>query len=110
MYQARRLDDSTIALELPPLGHDAAVRLALVDVDSDRTLADTARGEDLVILDEDGARTLTGAGIDVSRPRRLTVRIADALHSSDHAAFAVPLWARDGRLLAIVPVVHTAPD
>ena len=110
MYQARRVDDSTIALELPPLGHDAAVRLALVDVDSDRTLVDTARGEDLVILDEDGARIDVGAGIDMSRPRRLTTRTTVTLQAPHETALAVSLWTRDGRLLAIVPVVHTAPD
>jgi len=109
MYQGRRLDEG-IALELPRIGHDAATRLALVDGDANRTLADSARGDDLVVLDEDGTRTHVAAGLDLSRPRRLTVRTAVAPRSSDHTSIVIPLWSRDGRLLAIVPVVLTPAD
>jgi hypothetical protein len=35
------------------------------------------------------------------------VRTAVGVHSSDHAPVVISLWGRDGRLLAIVPLVST---
>jgi hypothetical protein len=107
VYQAQTLENGGIALQLPALGHEAAVRLAVVEVHANRTLADSAHGEEFVVLDEHGVRTNAARGIDVSRPRRLTVRTAVGVHSSDHAPVVISLWGRDGRLLAIVPLVST---
>jgi len=110
VYQGRWLEAGGIAVELPPLSHEPVARLAVVDLDAARTLADSARGGGVVVLDEDGALAQAYRGIDVSRRRRLTVRGAIAAPSSDHASVVVRLWARDDRLLAIVPLVGDAPS
>jgi hypothetical protein len=77
----------------------------VVDVGADRTLANSGRAEDLVILDEQGVRTHPESGVDVSRPRRLNMRTAVAVRTSDHASLVIRMWGPDGRSLAIVPVV-----
>ena len=38
----RWVDGGGIALDLPSLGHDAVARVAVVDLDADRTLGDSA--------------------------------------------------------------------
>jgi hypothetical protein len=82
--------------------------MAVVDLDNDRTLGDSARAE-LVVLDEQGARMHVDTGIDVSRRRRLVVRLADAERlSSNDQSVAIRLWARSDRSLAIVPIVADA--
>jgi hypothetical protein len=109
VYQGRQVNGSDITLELPPIGDDAVARIALVDLDEDRTLGDSARGEEVVVLDEDGARLRVDAGLDVSQRRRITLRTAvRAEATSNSHAVVVRLWARDGRSLAIVPVVDQA--
>jgi hypothetical protein len=112
VYGGRWVDDGGIALDLPSIGHETVARVAVVDVDSDRTLSDSARGEQAVVLDEDGARIRVDSGIEVSRPRRIVVRPAiEAALSFNRQSLAVRLWARDGRSMAIVPIVDdAAPD
>ena len=60
-------DGSTrgIALDLPSIGHDAVARVAVVELqDAERTLGDSARGEEVVVLDEHGAHMRVDAGLD----------------------------------------------
>ena len=111
VYEGRWVDGGGIALNLPSMGDDAVARVAVVELeDAERTLGDSARGEEVVVLDEDGARMRVDAGIDVSKPRRLTVRPAvTAAASSNRHSVVVRLWARDGQRLAVVPVVDDAP-
>jgi hypothetical protein len=100
--------DGAVAIELPSMGHEVVARMAVVDLDNDRTLGDSARAE-LVVLDEQGARMHVDTGIDVSRRRRLVVRLADAERlSSNDQSVAIRLWARSDRSLAIVPIVADA--
>jgi len=106
LYQGRWIGIGGIALELPVLSNVAVARLEVVDLDAVRTLADTARGN-VVVLDEVGAPSPPDRGIDVSKRRRLTVRGAIA-PTSDEASVVVRFWARDGQLLAIVPIVRDA--
>ena len=109
LYQGRWLDDGGIVVELPPLGYDPVARLAVVDLDAERTLGDSAGGAGVVVIDEEGADAQIHRGIDVSRRRRVVLRGAVASPSSDHASVVVRLWASDGRSLAIVPVVTDVP-
>jgi hypothetical protein len=107
VYQGRWLDDD-IVLELPQLGHDMIARLAVVDLEAEHVLGDTAAGGDVVVIDEGGAAVRLDHGIDVSRPRRLVVRgavVASSSPSSGRSSIGVRVWARDGRSLATVPVV-----
>jgi hypothetical protein len=110
LYQGRWLDEGGIVLELPRLGPDPVARLAVVDLDAERTLGDSAPVGGLVVIDEEGAHAQVHDGIDVSRRRRVVVRGAVGAPSSDHSSLVVRLWARDGRSLAIVPVVTDAPS
>ena len=102
-YQGRWLDEGGIVLELPRLGDDPVARLAVVDLDAERTLGDSGSG--VVVIDEVGADAQIRRGIDVSRRRRIVVRGAVAAPSSNDASVVVRLWAGNGRSLAIVPVV-----
>ena len=104
-YQGIRLDAGGIVVELPQLGREPVTRVAVVDVDGKRTLADSASGADVVAIDENGAEAQIQGGIDVSRQRRIVLRGAFAAPSSDGAAVVVRLWGSDGQSLAIVPVV-----
>jgi hypothetical protein len=108
VYQGQWLEAGGVVIELPSLGHDAVARLEVVDLDVMRTLADSARGSGVVVVDESGAVAPAVAGLDVSRHRRLMMRGPIAAPSSDHAFVAVRLLARDGRSLAVVPVAGTA--
>jgi hypothetical protein len=99
--------DGAIAIELPAMGHATVARMAAVDVDNNQTLGDSARAE-VVVLDEQGARMHVDTGIDVSRRRRIVVRLAG--ESSNDQSVAMRLWARDGRSLAIVPIIADAPN
>jgi hypothetical protein len=108
VYEGRWVQGGDLVLALPSIDRDAVARIAVVDVDVDRTLGDSARGEEIAVLDEEGARLRVDLGIDVSKPRRITLRPAVPAASSSHAhSVVVRLWARDGRSLAIVPVVST---
>ena len=110
VYEGRWVDGGGIAIDLPSIGDDALARVAVVDLDADRTLGDSASGEELVVLAEDGAQMRLDAGIDLSQPRRLTVRPAVTEAASSHRhSVVVRLWARDGQRLAVVPVVDDAP-
>jgi hypothetical protein len=106
LYQGRWIDAGGIALELPVLSDLAVARVEVVDLDAVRTLADTARGN-VVVLDEAAALSPPERGIDVSKRRRLTVRGAIAPTSTE-ATVVVRLWAREGQSLAIVPIVRDA--
>ena len=110
VYEGRSVDGGGIALDLPPIGHDAVARVAVEDLDADRTLGDSAGGEEIVVLAENGARTRVDAGIDVSQARRLTLRPAVAAAWSKHHSVVVQFVARDGQRLAVVPVVDDAPQ
>jgi hypothetical protein len=108
VYEGRWVQGGDLALALPSIDRDAVARIAVVDVGEDRTLSDSARSEEMVVLDEQGARLRVDLGIDVSKPRRITLRPAvPAASSSRGHSIVVRLWARDGRSLAIVPVVST---
>jgi hypothetical protein len=109
LYQARWRDESGIVVELPPLGDDPVTRLTVVDLDAQRTLGDSARGEGFVAIDENGADAQISGGIDISRRRRLVLRGIVAPPASGDAPIVVRLWASDGRLLVIVPVVTDVP-
>ena len=107
VYEGRWGQGGDIVLALPSIDRDAVARIAVVDVDVDRTLGDSARSEEIVVLDEQGARLRVDLGIDVTKPRRITLRLAvAAVSSSNGHSVLVRLWARDGRSLAIVPVVN----
>ena len=107
VYEGRWVQGGDLVLALPSIDRDAVARIAVVDVDVDRTLGDSAR-EEIVVLDEQGVRLRVDRGIDVSKPRRITLRPAvPAASSSNGHSVVVRLWARDGRSLAIVPVVVT---
>ena len=91
------------------MGLDKVARVAIVDVDSDATLSDSGRGDNVVVLNEDGVRLSDGEGIDVSRARRIVVRPAtESAPSLNHQSRAVRFWAGDGQSLAVVPVVEDA--
>jgi hypothetical protein len=106
VYEGRWVQGGDLVLALPSIDRDAVARIAVVDVDVDRTLGDSARSEEIVVLDEQGARLRVDRGIDVSKPRRITLRPAvPAASSSNGHSVVVRLWARDGRSLAIVPIV-----
>jgi hypothetical protein len=108
VYEGRWVQGGDLVLALPSIERDAVARIAVVDVDVDRTLGDSARSEEIAVLDEEGARLRVDLGIDVSTPRRITLRPAvPAASSSNGHSVVVRLWARDGRSLAIVPVVST---
>jgi hypothetical protein len=109
VYEASWVDGGAIAIVLPPVGRDAVTRVAVLDLDAERSLGDSARGEEIVVLDEEGVRLRVDDGIDVSRHRRLTVRPGvTAPSASNRYSVVVRLWASDGRTLAIVPVVCAA--
>lgn len=110
VYEGRRGAGGEIVLALPSLDREAVTRIALVNVDADRALGDSARSEEVVVLDEQGTRVRVDAGIDVSKPRRITLRAAAAASDSNGHSVAVRLWSRDGRLVAIVPVVLSVPS
>jgi hypothetical protein len=103
LYQGQSLDDGRIAVELPQLGNDPIVRVAVVDVDARRTLADSTDVSGLVVSDEEGAEVQIDGGIDVSRPRRLV--LSGVVAPSADRSVALRLWSSNGRSLAIVPVV-----
>jgi hypothetical protein len=108
VYEGRWVQGGDLVLALPSIDRDAVARIAVVDVDADRTLGDSARSEEIVVLDEHGARLRVDLGIDVSKPGRITLLPAvPAASSSNGHSVVVRLWARDGRSLAIVPVVFT---
>ena len=108
VYEGRWVQGGDLVLALPSIDRDAVVRIAIVDLDVDRTLGDSARSEEIVVLDEQSVRLRVDLGIDVSKPRRITLRSAvPAASSSNGHSVVVRLWARDGRSLAIVPVVST---
>jgi hypothetical protein len=110
IYEGRWIEGGDLVVALPTIDRDAVARIAVVDVDVDRTFGDSARSEEIVVLDEQGARLRVDLGIDVSKPRRITLRPAvGAASSSNGHSVVVRLWARDGRSLAIVPVV-SAPS
>jgi hypothetical protein len=109
LYQARWRDEGGIVVELPPLGEDPVTRLTVVDVDAQRTLGDSARGDGFVAIDENGADAQISGGIDISRRRRLVLRDIVAPPASGDPPIVVRLWASDGRLLAVVPVVTDVP-
>jgi hypothetical protein len=105
LYQAQSLDDGRIVVELPQLGNDPIARVAVVDVDAGRTLVDSADASALVVSDEEGAKAQIDPGIDVSRPRRLVLSGVVAPSALPESSVVLRLWASNGRLLAIVPVV-----
>ena len=109
LYQARWRDEGDIVVELPPLGDDPVTRLAVVDLDAQRTLGDSARGDGFVAIDENGADLRIDRGIDISRRRRLVLRGIVGPPVSNDPPIVVRLWASDSRLLAIVPVVTDIP-
>jgi len=110
VYEARWGQGGEIVLALPSIDRDAVARIAVVDIDADRTLGDSMRGDEVAVLDESGARMRVDLGIDVSKPRRITLRPVAAASSSNGHSVVVRLRARDGRSLAIVPVVSGAPS
>jgi hypothetical protein len=106
LYQGQSLDDGRIAVELPQLGNDPIARVAVVDVDAGRTLADSADVSGLVVsYEEDAKARIDRPGIDVSRPRRLVLSGVVAPSASPGRSVVLRLLANNGRLLAIVPVV-----
>jgi len=108
VYEGRWVQGGDLVLALPSIDRDPVARIAVVDVDVDRTLGDSVRGEEIAVLDEEGAHVRVDLGIDVSKPRHITLRPAVPAASSSHGhSVVVRLWARDGRSLAIVPVVST---
>jgi hypothetical protein len=107
LYQGRRLDEGDIMLELPSLGGDPVARIEVVNVDARRVLGDSTSGA-AVVVDESGSDAQINEGIDVSRRRRLVLRGFVEPTLSDDIPIVVRLWADDGRLLAIVPVVTDA--
>ena len=111
VYQGRLAQGGDVTLTLPSIDRDTVTRIAIVDVDAESTLGDSARGEEVVVLDEGGVRVRMDLGIDVSRPRRITLRPTVTSPSSLHGhSVVVRLLARDGRSLAIVPVVTRLPS
>jgi hypothetical protein len=106
LYQGQWLDDGRLVVDLPQLGNDRIARIAVVDVDAGRTLADSADASGLVVSDEEGAKIQIDGGIEVSRPRRFV--LSGVVAPSADRPVVVRLWTSDGRSLAIVPVV-TAP-
>ena len=110
VYEGRWGQGGEVVLTLPSIDRDAVARIALVDADTDRTLGDSTGSGEVLVLDEEGSRVRVDAGIDVSKPRRFTLRPAvPAASSSSGHWVVVRMWARDGRVLAIVPVV-SAPS
>ena len=111
VYEGRWTQAGDLVLTLPSIDREAVTRIAIVDVDAERTLGDSARGEEVVALDEEGIRVRMDLGIDISKPRRITLRqtVASASSSEGHSV-VVRLLARDGRALAIVPVVMGVPS
>jgi hypothetical protein len=111
VYEGRWTKDGDLVLTLPSIDREAVTRIAIVDVDAARTLGDSARGEEVVALDEEGIRVRMDLGIDISKPRRITLRqtVASASSSDGHSV-VVRLLARDGRALALVPVVMSVPS
>ena len=111
VYEGRCAPGGELVLSLPSIDRDAVARIAIVDVDAGRTLGDSSRGQEVVALDEEGIRLRMDLGIDISKPRRITLRqtVASASSSDGHSV-VVRLLARDGRALAIVPVVMSVPS
>jgi hypothetical protein len=111
VYEGRWTQGGDLVLTLPSIDRDTVARIAIVDVDAEQTLGDSARGEEVVALDEEGIRVRMDLGIDISKPRRITLRQAVAsASSSDGHSVVVRLLARDGRALALVPVVMSVPS
>jgi hypothetical protein len=111
VYEGRWTEVGDIVVALPSIDRDTVTRIAIVDVDAESTLGDSGRGEEVVVLDEEGVRVRMDLGIDVSRPRRITLRPTVTSPSSLHGhSVVVRLLARDGRSLAIVPVVTRSPS
>jgi hypothetical protein len=74
VYEGRWTQAGDLVLTLPSIDREAVTRIAIVDVDAERTLGDSARGEEVVALDEEGIRVRMDLGIDISKPRRITLR------------------------------------
>jgi hypothetical protein len=109
LYQAQP-GDGRIVVDVPRLGADSIARVAVVDVDAGRTLADSAGTPGFVVSEEaDVEARVAEPAIDVSRPRRFALSGVVPPSASPDRSIVVRLWARSGRLLAIVPVV-TVPQ
>ncbi len=107
VYTAEWLADGA-ALDVPALRGNAS-RLAIVDLDARRTLADTAAST-LRVEDETGAPVdLGGHGADLTRPRRLVLR--GAVPPADRDAFVVVrVFDAGGARLASVPFLVPEPS
>jgi hypothetical protein len=105
VYQGRRLDEGHIALDLPPLGTEPIERVAVVDLDVERTLADSASGPGVVVVDEGDRDAQLQQGIAVTLGRRLIIRGVVIPPGSGHSSLVIRLWGHDGQTIAIVPVV-----
>jgi hypothetical protein len=104
LYQGEWLDEDGVRLALPPLGRNRISRIAVVDGYSNRTIADTASSDGLVLADEHGAGIDMAGGIDVSTARAFVIR-AVARPSSHEPVMVLRLWTATGESLATVPVV-----
>jgi hypothetical protein len=110
LYQAQSLDNGHIVVDVPELGTDPIARIAVVDVDAGRTLADSADASGLVVSEQGNVEArVAEPAIDVSRPRRFVLGGVVAPSASSDRSMVLRLWTRGGRLLAIVPVV-TVPQ
>jgi hypothetical protein len=110
LYQAQSLDDGRIVVDVPQLGNEPIARVAVVDVNAGRTLADSADTSGLVVSEEAGAGTrVDDLAVDVSRRRRFLLSGVAPSASSRDRSVVLRLWGNSGRLLAIVPVV-TVPQ
>jgi hypothetical protein len=110
LYQAQSLEDGRIVVDMPELGTDPIARVAVVDVDTGRTLADSADASSLVVSEQGTvAARVAEPAIDVSRPRRFVLSGVVAPSASPDRSVVLRLWASRNRLLAIVPVV-TVPQ
>ena len=98
-----RWRDGDIDVWAPRIETGSIVRLAVVDLDAGRVLADSASSEPLAVFDAAGTRLAPSQGLDLSVPRQLLLRGAPQPSAQD-AFVIVRLWSRDGTL-TIVPVV-----
>jgi hypothetical protein len=108
LNQARWIEKGGLVLELPSLGNQRLRRIEVVDVDAERTLADST-AEGVTMFDEYDAPLQIHGDIDLSRRRRLEARFTVQSPDPEHAV-VVRLWGDDDGLLATVPVVTVVKE